>query len=156
LKAGGPKCGCGARGCMEALASKTAIARRISKSVRKGVPTILGEKLAKKSGRLKSGELAAAVAASDPVALEEVHRAAHFLGPGLGGLMNVFGPEMIIIGGGVTEALGDPFVDLIRTSARQQCLSDPDHKIQIVRAKLGDDSGVSGAALLAREKFLEG
>lgn len=155
LKAGGPKCGCGARGCMEALASKTAIARRISKTVRKGVPTILGEKLAKKSGRLKSGELAAAVAASDPVALKEVHRAAHFLGLGLGGLMNVFGPEVVIIGGGVTEALGDPFVDLIRTSARRQCLSDPENKIQIVRAKLGDDAGVSGAALLARERFLE-
>ncbi|WP_422926121.1 ROK family protein [Singulisphaera sp. PoT] len=154
LKAGGPKCGCGARGCMEALASKTAIARRIDKAIRKGVPTVLREKLSKKSGRLKSGELAAAVAIGDPVALREVHRAAHFLGLGLGSLMNVFGPEIVIIGGGVTGALGDSFVDLVRTSARRQAIIDQEAKIKIVRAALGDDAGILGAALLARERFL--
>ncbi len=154
LKAGGPKCGCGARGCMEALASKTAIARRIDKAIRKGIPTILRDKLSKKGGRLKSGELAAAVSIGDPVALQEVHRAAHFLGLGLGSLMNVFGPEIVIIGGGVTEALGDQFVDLIRTSARRQSLVDHEQPIKIVRAELGDDAGILGAALLARERFL--
>jgi len=154
LKAGGPKCGCGARGCMEALASKTAIARRIDKAIRKGIPTILRDKLSKKSGRLKSGELAAAFSIGDPVALGEVHRAAHFLGLGLGSLMNVLGPEIVIIGGGVTGALGEPFVDLVRTSARRQSLVDHETPIKIVRAGLGDDAGILGAALLARERFL--
>jgi glucokinase len=153
LKAGGPKCGCGARGCMEALASRTAIARRVSRAMRKGTPTVLSEKLSRKSGRLKSGDLADAVAASDHVALQEVHRAAHFLGLGLGSLINVFGPEIVIIGGGVTEALGDPWVDLVRTAARRQALTDRDGRIRIERAALGDDAGILGAALLARERF---
>jgi glucokinase len=154
IKAGGPRCGCGARGCMEALASKTAIARRINKAVRKGLPTVLGEKMARKGGRLKSGDLAEAVAARDLVALKEVQRSAHFLGLGLGGLINVLGPEIILIGGGVAQALGDPYVDLVRTAARSQALTDPDGLIRIDRTALGDDAGILGAALLAREKFV--
>ncbi|HZW29419.1 MAG TPA: ROK family protein [Isosphaeraceae bacterium] len=154
VKAGGPRCGCGARGCMEALASKTAIARRITKAVRKGLPTVLGEKIARKGGRLKSGDLAEAVAAKDLVALKEVQRSAHFLGLGLGGLINVLGPEIVLIGGGVAGALGDAYLDLVRTAARSQTLTDPDGRIRIDRAALGDDAGILGAALLAREKFV--
>jgi glucokinase len=154
IKAGGPRCGCGSRGCMEALASKTAIARRVNKAVRKGLPTILGEKINRRGGRLKSGDLADAIAARDLVALKEVQRAAHFLGLGLGSLINVFGPEIVIIGGGVAEALGDPYVDLVRTAARTQTLADPDSRIRIDRGALGDDAGILGAALLARERFI--
>jgi glucokinase len=154
IKAGGPRCGCGARGCMEALASKTAIARRVNKAARKGLPTVLAERMARKGGRLKSGDLAEAVAAKDLISLKEVHRAAHFLGIGLGSLINVFGPEIVIIGGGVAGALGSPYIDLVRTAARSQALTDPEGKVKIERAALGDDAGILGAALLAREKFV--
>ena len=118
IKAGGPRCGCGARGCMEALASKTAIARRVDKAIRKGLPTVLADKMARKGGRLKSGDLSEAVAARDLVALKEVQRAAHFLGIGLGSLINALGPEIVIVGGGVAEALGDPYLELVRSAAR--------------------------------------
>jgi glucokinase len=154
LKAGGPRCGCGARGCMEALASKTAIARRVEKAVRKGLPTVLSEKMARRGGRLKSRDLAEAVLNKDLVALKEVQRAAHFLGLGLGNLINVFGPEIVIVGGGVAEALGDSYVELVRAAARSHILTDPAGTIQIGRASLGDDAGILGAALLAREKLL--
>ena len=154
VKAGGPQCGCGARGCLEALASRTAIQRRVVKAIRKGAPTILAEKLARKSGRLKSGELAEAVAAGDAVAIRAVDRAAYYLGLGLGSLINVFGPELVIIGGGVAGALGDTWVDRVRASARTQVLVDPDKKIRIDRAALGDDAGILGGALLAREKYV--
>lgn len=154
LKAGGPRCGCGARGCMEALASKTAIARRVDKAVRKGLPTVLGEKMARKGGRLKSRDLAEAVMNKDLVALKEVQRAAHFLGLGLANLINVFGPEIVIVGGGVAGALGDSYMDLVRASARTHILTDPAATIRIERAGLGDNAGILGAALLAREKLL--
>ncbi|MGZ3387822.1 MAG: ROK family protein, partial [Isosphaeraceae bacterium] len=154
VKANGPRCGCGAQGCMEALASKTAIQRRVNKAIQKGVPTVLRDKMARKGGRLKSGDLAEAVAAKDPVALKAVERAAHYLGLGLGGLVNVLGPEVVIIGGGVVNALGDPWIDSTRTAARTQIITDPDGHIKIVRAELGDDAGILGAALLAREHFV--
>ena len=153
VKADGPMCGCGRRGCLEALSSRNAIARRIGKAARNGADSPLAAKVDKKSGKLKSGDLAAAVAADDPVAIAEVRRAAHFLGLAVGGLVNLFGPEIIVIGGGVTEALGTSFVDLVRESALEQILVDPDHLIKIEAAALGDDAGILGAALLAREKF---
>jgi glucokinase len=153
VKAGGPRCGCGARGCLEALASKTAIARRVDKAVRKGLPTVLGDKMNRKGGRLKSRDLAEAVLGKDLVALKEVQRAAHFLGIALGSLINYTGPEIIIIGGGVAGALGDSYIDLVRASARAQAITDPQGKILIDRATLGDDAGILGAALLARQQL---
>ena len=153
VKANGPKCGCGRRGCLEALSSRSAIARRVSKAAEEGEESVLFAKLDRKSGKLKSGDIAAAVAAGDHVAVREVQRAAHYLGLALGGLVNLFGPEIVIIGGGVTEALGPMFLDLIRAAAREQILVDPGHRIKIESAALGDDAGILGAALLARERF---
>jgi glucokinase len=154
IKAGGPRCGCGFRGCMEALASKTAITRRIDKAVRKGLPTVLAEKMARRGGRLKSRDLAEAVMAKDLLALKEVQRAAHFLGIGLGSLINVFGPELVIVGGGVAGALGEPYVEMVRAAVRAHTLVDPLGTIRIERAALGDDAGILGAALLARENLV--
>ena len=154
VKAGGPVCGCGARGCLEALASRTAITRRVNKAIRKGLPTLLAERVARKGGRLKSGDLADAVAAGDHVAVKEVRRAAKYLGLGLGSLMNVLGPEIVIIGGGVAGALGEEWVEHVRDAARKQALVDTSGKIRIVQAALGDDAGVLGAALMARERYL--
>ncbi len=153
VKANGPTCGCGRQGCLEALSSRTAITKRIGKAAKRGELTMLAPKVEKKSARLKSGEIAAAMAASDPVVLREVARAAHFLGLALGGLVNLFGPQIIVVGGGVTAALGDPFLDQVRASARRQILVDPDETIPIEPAALGDDAGILGAALLARETF---
>jgi glucokinase len=156
VKAGGPECGCGSHGCMEALASKTAIARRVHKAIRAGIPTMLSTKLTDKQSRLKSRELAAAVQANDAVAIKEVRRAAHYLGLGLGSLINLLGPELVIVGGGVTGALGEPWIELIRESAKRQVLVDPENRIKIEASALGDNSGILGAALLARERFATG
>ncbi|WP_435010063.1 ROK family protein [Tundrisphaera lichenicola] len=155
VKADGPKCGCGRRGCLEALSSRSAIARRVTKAARNGEESMLASKVDKKSGKLKSGDIAAAFAAGDHVAIREIHRAAYFLGLGLGGLVNLIGPEIVVIGGGVTEALGPMFLNLVRDSAREQILVDPEDQIKIELAELGDDAGILGAALLARERFAD-
>lgn len=153
VKAGGPRCGCGARGCLEALSSRTAITRRIAKAVSRGQSSVLSNKVQSKQDRLKSKDLAAAFNANDPLVVREVHRAARHLGLALGGLINVFGPQVVIVGGGVTEALGQPWIDLIRVSASKQAIADPLGTVKIVQATLGDDAGIQGGALLARERF---
>jgi glucokinase len=127
----------------------------VVKAIHKGHPTILEEKMARKGGRLRSGDLSEAVAARDPVAVKEVSRAARFLGLGLGSLINVLGPQLVIVGGGVAEALGDPWIELVRASVRERALTDPDGSIRIERAALGDDSGLLGSALMAREQLVE-
>ncbi len=153
LKPGGSRCGCGRRGCLEAFASRTAIAKRIRKAHRNGRSTMLASKVNDKSDRLKSKDLAAAYLSGDAVTVAEVHRAAYYLGLGLGSLVNVFGPEVVIIGGGVAAALGPAYIDAIRNSARNQILVDPDQKIEIVPAALGDDAGILGSAIMAREIY---
>jgi glucokinase len=150
-KLDGPRCGCGRKGCLEALASRTAIARRVAKAIRNGEQTSL--KAPGPDGRLKSKELAAALAAGDKVATREVARAARALGLTLGGLVNLMAPEIIILGGGVTEALGSAFVDQVHQWARNQAMADPDQRVRIEIAALGDDAGLLGAALMAREFF---
>ena len=154
LKANGPRCGCGRLGCLEALASRSAIARRIGKKIKRGTPSLLADALRSRTDRLKSKDLAAAFQAGDPLTVAEVERAARYLGLGLGGLINLLGPEVVIVGGGVTEALGGPYIELVRAAARTQVLFDPDEQIQIVPAALGDDAGILGAALMAREQLV--
>ncbi|WP_169981372.1 ROK family protein [Tautonia rosea] len=154
VKANGPKCGCGRRGCLEAVASRTAITRRIHKAIKKGASTPLREVVRNKNSRLKSKELSNAYRSGDPVAVHEVERAARFIGLALGSLINVLGPEIVIIGGGVTEAIGSPFVELVRNAARGQAMADPDRRVHIEQAELGDDAGVLGASLIARERYL--
>ena len=156
LKSKGPRCGCGRRGCLEALASRTAIVRRIAKAHKQGVQTSLAETLEAGGSKVRSKQLAAAFEADDPLTRKEVGRAARYLGRGLGSLANVLGPERILIGGGVTEAIGEPFVALVREAAREQILIDPAQSIAIIQTMLGDDSGILGAALLAREIFEPG
>src|SRR5215475_12627229 len=110
--------------------------------------------MARKGGRLKSGDLAEAVATKDLVALKEVHRAAHYLGLGIGSLINVLGPEIVIIGGGVVGALGSPYLDLLRPAARPLALASHDGESRVEHAGLGDVAGILTAALMAREKFV--
>jgi glucokinase len=153
IRANGPKCGCGRRGCLEAMASKSAITRRVSKAVKRGVITVLGSVVHSKKSKLKSRILHEAYEQRDPVAVKEVERAAHYLGLGLGGLVNVFSPEIVIVGGGVAQALGLPYLELVRQSARQQILTDPEGLVKIELAALGDDAGILGASLMARERF---
>lgn len=150
----GLPCGCGRRGCMEMYASRTAIARRIRKAVRKGAGSEVSAALVGKTGdRIKSRELAAAYATGDPLVVREVHRAATNLGRGLGGLVNVIEPEVVILGGGLAEALGQPYLDLVSAAAHAQMLTTRFDLVRFALAELGDDAGILGAALLARERF---
>ena len=76
-----------------------------------------------------------------------------FLGVTLAGQMNFFSPELVIVGGGVVEALGEPYLKIVRESAQPHLLADPQGAKRIVIAERGDDSAVLGAALMAREVF---
>ena len=116
----GPVCGCGSRGCAEALASRTAIERDIWAGIKAGRPSLIPEIMKKDSRqRLTSGALAEAYNQGDPLVREVIGRAQFYLGVLVGNLVNIIDPQMVIIGGGVTEALGDAYLDPIRPVAYQ-------------------------------------
>ncbi len=156
--AGEPTCGCGRPGCLEAYGSRTAIEREIRDALADGrkscVPDLL-EANGKK--RITSGILAKALDAGDGVVEEAIDRATEYLAILVASIVNLLDPEMIVIGGGVAEALGERLVEPIRRAAPQWYLKkEGAEKIRIVLAELGDYAGVLGAATIARRAMEEG
>lgn len=149
--ADGPVCGCGKRGCLESVASRTAIERDIQLGLAAGRESRVAEWLGG-SGRLTSSVLAQAVRQGDPLVTEIMGRAQWYLGLLTASVVNLIDPEVVVFGGGVVEALGEEFLAPIGVTARhyyiQQAGAD---SIRIVPAKLGDHAGVLGAAVLARQ-----
>src|SRR6266566_2250667 len=109
IQAGGRICGCGARGCLEAYASRTAITKAIMAEIHHGRSSILATdaalQLREGETIIRSGLLANAIAQGDSLVIEIVTEAADYLGYGLGSVMNFYNPQAIILGGGVIEAI---------------------------------------------------
>jgi glucokinase len=150
IKAGGPRCGCGGRGHLEALASRTAIVRDIARAVERGEETVLTRYAGAGIADATSTDIAQAWQQRDKVVSRVVERAARYLACGLATVANLLNPELIVLGGGVIEGLGDPFVARVQALVSKMPLAASTGTVRIVRSHFGDDAGVSGAALLAR------
>jgi glucokinase len=151
--ADGPVCGCGKRGCLESVASRTAIDRDLRLGIAAGRESLIRD-LIKDDAPPTSGVLAEAVDKGDPLVTEVMSRAQWYLGLLTASIVNMIDPEMVVFGGGVVEAMGKAFLGPIRVTARQYYIQQAGaEKVQIVPAKLGDYAGVLGAAVLARQRF---
>ncbi|HEX2186557.1 MAG TPA: ROK family protein [Chloroflexota bacterium] len=150
LKAKGPRCGCGGRGHLEALASRTAIVRDVAKAVKKGDKTLLTKLVGKDVSKATSGALAEAWHQGDRVVSRVLARAAEYLALGIASMANVLNPELVILGGGVIEGLGEPYIEIVRRHVREMPLLSSPAALRIVKSERGDDAGITGAALLAR------
>jgi len=154
IEAGGRICGCGGRGCLEAYASRTAITKAILAEIRHGRPSILSKDmqgLVKEGDTIiRSGILADAIQQKDELVIEVVSEAANYLGYGLASILNFYNPECLILGGGVTEAV-DLLFETVVHRVRTVALSAPAKHTPILRAKLGDFSGVVGAACIGAQ-----
>jgi glucokinase len=155
IQAGGPRCGCGRRGCLEAIASRTGMTRDLRRAIRRGEKTQLAGLLDKKNESISSGDWKRAFDAGDELATRLVLRTAKYVGIAIGSLVNVFGPQVVVLGGGVIEAFGSPLIERIDRAARKIAFEFAMKDVRIVQAELGDDAGMIGAAMLARQS-LEG
>ena len=154
VKAGGPRCGCGTRGCLEAIASRTAMTKQFQKAILKQrKKSVISELTGGDLSAIRSGVLAKAIRLNDALTLKIFKKVTKYLGIGIGSIVNFLNPEMIVLGGGVVEALDDTFLDGIRAAAEKYSLPNTLDGVQIVRAELGDNSAILGAAALARQRF---
>ncbi|VTT99112.1 Transcriptional regulator/sugar kinase OS=Singulisphaera acidiphila (strain ATCC BAA-1392 / DSM 18658 / VKM B-2454 / MOB10) GN=Sinac_1796 PE=4 SV=1: ROK [Gemmataceae bacterium] len=101
-------------------------------------------------GTVRSSQLAEYYQKDDPIAVQLVDDAARALGAALGGVVNFLSPEVIVIGGGVTGALGDSFIERIWEIAQRYTLPGAANGVKCVSASLGDDSGIIGCAAYAK------
>jgi glucokinase len=153
LNPDGPLCGCGNHGCLEAFASRLAIEREIRNAVAAGVPSRILEGLDNPEAMLRSKRLSEAYSANDQAAVQAIERSATYVGYGVASLLNIFNPEVVVIGGGVVEAIGKPYVEIVQRVAEQNVFKVALRNVRIVAAELKDDSAVLGAAELAWQKI---
>jgi glucokinase len=148
----GPVCKCGKKGCIEALASGTAIANRARQKV-KDSGTAGAKMLALAGGdveQLTSEMVAEAWRAGDPLATEVLRETAEVLAIWFGNMIDLLDPDVIVVGGGVSMLMADWFGE-IRTMLPKWCVNSRCTEVPIVQAKYGVDSGVAGAAALCFE-----
>jgi glucokinase len=150
IAVGGPKCNCGNRGCFEALASRGAIIRSIYAAVKDGQKTVLTEMLGPDLTDLRSGDLRKAIRKGDKLVEKIVEDAAEYTGIAVANLINILNPQIVVLGGGVIDALGDEMMAIIVETAEDYTMSGTHKDIEIVASKVGDDAGIIGGAVLAR------
>jgi len=149
----GRLCGCGQTGHLEAYASRTAIVRTILGGLQAGRSSVLaavaGEANPNDPGgsAIRSGAIANALAAGDELTGEMLESAARYLAAGLVSVINFYNPPLIILGGGLIEAVDD-FFQMAAERARHEALAVGREAVTIVKAALGDNSGIVGAAVL--------
>ena len=148
IQANGPRCGCGNRGCLEALASGTAIQRRAREVANEKPDSALGKLAVQR--RVLGEDVARLAREGDEVSLSVLEEAGRWLGVGVAGFVNIFNPEMIAVGGGVAEA-GDLILEPARKEVYLRARSPSRNLVEVRPATLGPESGVLGAAALARD-----
>jgi len=146
----GPECGCGNRGCLETLASGTAVARDAVRRINQGEKSSLVAMVGGKIEDITAEKVGTAARKGDSLALDVLSRAGTYLGVGLANLVNIFNPEMIVLGGGMAE-LGGLFIDPARRLVVERAFPISAGAVRIVTAQLGNEAGVYGAAIFALE-----
>ena len=142
----GRPCGCGRRGCLEAYASGSSIARRAREALEDGAASSLAGLPA-----VTAEDVAEAAAAGDPLAARIWDETTEILGSALANILDVFNPELVVLGGGVTRA-GAQLLDPVRAAALRDAMAPAARSANIILSDLGDELGVISAAAVAFDR----
>ena len=142
---GGRPCTCGKRGCLMAYASGIAIARQVSERIAAGEETILCGMLPCDGRRVTGEQVAAAAALGDRVAREVLQQAGYTFGLGLAMLVQLFNPELIVIGGGLTR-VGPLLMDEVARGLHENVQPELRDTVRLAPWQLEDNIGIIGAA----------
>ncbi|MGB5288032.1 MAG: ROK family protein [Ignavibacteriaceae bacterium] len=146
----GPKCGCGKKGCFEAVASRTAIVNKIIKDIKSGKQSKLS-KFVKSKERIRSKSLSSAVKSGDKIVCKRIKEGCDIIGGVLASISNLLNLDMIVLGGGMIEALDFYMLPLIKKTFSEHVMNDSAKNLKIVASKLGDDAAIFGGISLAEE-----
>lgn len=148
---GGRPCGCGRKGCLETVASRLAISADAAMAAYRGEAPHLLEIAGTDLREIRSGVLADAIKAGDKVIEQIVRSAAKHIGNSASNVVNLLAPDVVVLGGGLVEAMEGLFLDEVRKAIGKQAMLSYVKTVDVVAAKLGDDAAVMGAAALAEE-----
>jgi len=148
----GPPCNCGNRGCWETLASGTAMAREARKQIKEGARTSILGYAEGDVEKVTAQVIHNAAKEGDSLAKELITRTGYYVGVGLANLVNIFNPELIVIGGGLSN-IGDMLLEPAYEVAGERAFKESYRTVRFALAKLGRDSGVLGAAAFALQEM---
>lgn len=151
IKDDGPECGCGKNGCLETLASGTAIGREARRRIMEGETSMLTDMVNGVIEEITAEKVHRAAKQGDPFALRILAGASHYLGLGVINLVSLINPEKIIIGGSVAR-IGNLLLDPVRQMVKEKTFALMTKNMKIVRARLGEDAGLIGAASYALDQ----
>jgi glucokinase len=152
MQIGGPECGCGNRGCLEALASRTAIERDIRAALAAGRTSVLTELTGGNLSVIRSGAIRRAIQAGDVLVCEILRHAGEVLGHACLTVRHLIDPAVIVLGGGVVEACSDFLMPIVENIVGNDRLPGARDGGQVRLSALGDDAVVLGAVALARKR----
>ncbi len=147
-------CHCGKKGCLETEASGSALHRLLLERIQGGESSILSNRIDMKDNPLTLDEIIAAVNKEDLLCIEIVEEIGQKLGKQIAGLINIFNPELVIIGG-TLSLTGDYITQPIKTAVRKYSLNLVNKDSAIMTSKLKDKAGIVGACMLARSRMFE-
>lgn len=149
----GRYCRCGNYGCLEAYASGPAIALRAREALERDEVSSLRRMVDGQLGELTAATIYAAANAGDSLALEVVRDTARFLGTGIGNLLNILNPDVVVITGGVTQA-GEPLFEPLRAEVKRRAFRPAVEACRIVVGALGSGAGMVGAVATFKQQRL--
>ena len=147
-------CHCGKKGCLETEASGSALHRILIERIQNGESSILSNRILSKDNVLTLDEIIASVNKEDLLCIEIVEEIGQKLGKQIAGLINIFNPELVIIGG-TLSLTGDYITQPIKTAVRKYSLNLVNKDSAIMTSKLKDNAGIVGACMLARSRMFE-
>ncbi len=153
MQIGGPECGCGNRGCLEALASRSAIERDIRAAIQNGRKSVVTKLTNGDLSVIKSSVLRRALKQEDEVVTGILRRASEMLGYACLTVRHLLDPEMIVLGGGVIEACGEFIVPIVEQVLGLHSMPGSIENTVIAVSQLGDDAVAIGAAALIRSQL---
>ena len=138
---------------LEQNCSRTAIVDRLTRLITSNRKSSISAMVEGDLTRIRSKVIGKAFEEQDPLTVEVVENAAHLIGISIAGVVTLLSLPRVVLGGGLTEALGQPFVDMVQKSARRFAFPDVCRKVDVVASKLEDHAGVLGAAMIAAERL---
>ncbi len=149
----GPLCGCGRRGCLEAVASRLAVASACVAAAYRGEAPRLREQAGTNISKIRSSTLAASVEGGDKVVELILREAARHIGVAAANVINLLAPDVLVLGGGLVEAMPELFCSEVQQAAEGRVMDSFQGTFKVVEAKLGDQATGIGAAAWARHKY---
>jgi len=147
----GPVCYCGNKGCWEALASGTALAEEARRRIKEGAATSMLRYTGGCVEKVTTQIIHKAAQGGDALAQELIGRTGYYIGVGLANLINIFNPELIVIGGGLSN-IGDILLQPAFEVAKHRAYKEAFQAVRFASAELGRNSGMLGAAAYALQK----